>query len=259
MEGGFASIEDMAAHYVEALRAEFPGPYILGGHSTGGVIAFAMARLLGSDVQALVMIDADFSEVPIGGQFGSLLFGALASGLMYDHCAQKAAAHRVAAKNAQAEPDGHPLMHSIKAKAWRVLSWVMPQGGSEGPVTKGFAEIADQSSVKMMALVKQHQELVYRYRVFGELTGADADKLPEDKLIDTPIVSLRARELQSRQANVNFRVGPQYGADDKHSWMQICRHGVTGWVNASHFTVLRYPAVRETAEHIVGGLKRFGV
>jgi amino acid adenylation domain-containing protein len=55
-------IEDMAAHYVDAIRSVQPdGPYLLGGWSMGGVIAFEMARRLhadGADVAMLTLLDA---------------------------------------------------------------------------------------------------------------------------------------------------------------------------------------------------------
>ncbi len=45
-----ASIEEMAAHYVELLLEIQPrGPYYLGGHSLGGLVAFAMAQCLIAD------------------------------------------------------------------------------------------------------------------------------------------------------------------------------------------------------------------
>jgi amino acid adenylation domain-containing protein len=45
--GGFAGIEAMAAHYLESVRsAQAQGPYLLGGWSMGGVVAFEMARQL---------------------------------------------------------------------------------------------------------------------------------------------------------------------------------------------------------------------
>src|SRR2546423_13883615 len=43
----FARIEEMAAYYIETIRAVQPaGPYLLGGWSFGGVVAFEMARQL---------------------------------------------------------------------------------------------------------------------------------------------------------------------------------------------------------------------
>lgn len=57
----FPSVEEMAAHYVEALLAHQPeGPYQLGGYSMGGAVAFEMARQLtarGHEVAFVGIID----------------------------------------------------------------------------------------------------------------------------------------------------------------------------------------------------------
>jgi thioesterase domain-containing protein/acyl carrier protein len=56
-----ATVDEMATRYLDALRAAFPaGPYVLGGWSAGGVIAFEMARRLrdaGEDVSLVVLLD----------------------------------------------------------------------------------------------------------------------------------------------------------------------------------------------------------
>jgi amino acid adenylation domain-containing protein len=56
------SVEEMAAAYVEAVRGVQPrGPYLLGGWSLGGVIAFEMARQFqahGETVDQLVLLDS---------------------------------------------------------------------------------------------------------------------------------------------------------------------------------------------------------
>jgi acyl transferase domain-containing protein/acyl carrier protein/thioesterase domain-containing protein/NAD(P)-dependent dehydrogenase (short-subunit alcohol dehydrogenase family)/SAM-dependent methyltransferase len=58
----FATLEAMAASYLVQVRSVQPhGPYILGGYSFGGSVAFEMARQLvqaGAAVQALVLLDA---------------------------------------------------------------------------------------------------------------------------------------------------------------------------------------------------------
>jgi acetoacetyl-CoA synthetase len=55
------SIPAMAAYYLEAIRAVQPnGPYRLGGYSSGGLIAFEMARMLerdGERVPSLILLD----------------------------------------------------------------------------------------------------------------------------------------------------------------------------------------------------------
>jgi amino acid adenylation domain-containing protein len=59
--GVAATVEEMAAAYLEALRAVQPhGPFQLGGWSMGGVVAFEMARQLardGDDADLLVLVD----------------------------------------------------------------------------------------------------------------------------------------------------------------------------------------------------------
>ena len=42
-----STIEEMASHYIECIKTiQDTGPYILGGHSLGGKVAFEMARQL---------------------------------------------------------------------------------------------------------------------------------------------------------------------------------------------------------------------
>jgi len=64
LDGGprHTRVEEMAAHYVEELRAvQREGPYLLGGWSFGGVIAFEMAQQLqtqGQQLSQLVLFDS---------------------------------------------------------------------------------------------------------------------------------------------------------------------------------------------------------
>jgi len=68
-------IEDLASHYVRALR-EFQreGPYHIGGWSFGGFVAFEMARQLsaaGDQVGMLVMLDTPAPD-PVVGELGNI-------------------------------------------------------------------------------------------------------------------------------------------------------------------------------------------
>lgn len=67
-------VEDMAAAYLDALDAGgHRPPYILGGWSMGGVVAYEMARLLRSRTRAIVpllMIDSYAPGHPIGDDLG---------------------------------------------------------------------------------------------------------------------------------------------------------------------------------------------
>ncbi|GLZ36146.1 hypothetical protein Lesp02_83330 [Lentzea sp. NBRC 105346] len=63
------TVEALAARYVQEIRVIQPyGPYLLGGHSFGGVVAYEMGRqlrLAGEEVTRIVLLD---SYVPIAGQ-----------------------------------------------------------------------------------------------------------------------------------------------------------------------------------------------
>jgi thioesterase domain-containing protein len=70
LQGGaapFTDVHAMAAHYLEQIRAVQPqGPYLLGGWSMGGTVAFEIARQLaaqGEATQQLVLIDTETSTV----------------------------------------------------------------------------------------------------------------------------------------------------------------------------------------------------
>jgi thioesterase domain-containing protein len=62
-----ATIEEMADGYLDEIKRTQPhGPYLLGGWSFGGIVAFEMARRLtarGDDVKALAIIDSTLSHV----------------------------------------------------------------------------------------------------------------------------------------------------------------------------------------------------
>ena len=61
-------MEDIAAHYISAIRAQNPdGPYALAGYSFGGIIAYEMARqleTLGKEVRMLGMFDTYAYRTP---------------------------------------------------------------------------------------------------------------------------------------------------------------------------------------------------
>ena len=56
-EEPFTSVEAAASHYVAAMRAIQPeGPYLIGGWSIGGLIAFEMARLIQAQQQQIALL-----------------------------------------------------------------------------------------------------------------------------------------------------------------------------------------------------------
>ncbi|MBM3289540.1 MAG: hypothetical protein FJY92_05265, partial [Candidatus Hydrogenedentes bacterium] len=63
----FSTIEESAAYYAEALKRVQPqGPYLLGGHSSGGQVSLEIARILraeGHEVRLVALIDS-FAPLP---------------------------------------------------------------------------------------------------------------------------------------------------------------------------------------------------
>lgn len=76
----FRRIEDMAASYVDELRAvQREGPWLLGGYSFGGIVAYEMARQLeaaGGEVGLVTLLDTvgpDWRERPAAGGLRHLI------------------------------------------------------------------------------------------------------------------------------------------------------------------------------------------
>jgi len=69
IEDAWATVEEMALHYLAALQTVQPqGPYLLGGWSSGGVIAFEMAQQLqrqGEEVGLLAILDSWMSDAQV--------------------------------------------------------------------------------------------------------------------------------------------------------------------------------------------------
>lgn len=67
----FGSLEAMAAAYLRGVREVQPqGPYLLGGYSMGGVVAFEMARQLqdaGESTALLALMDSYVPHADVGG------------------------------------------------------------------------------------------------------------------------------------------------------------------------------------------------
>ncbi|HEX7175267.1 MAG TPA: amino acid adenylation domain-containing protein [Pyrinomonadaceae bacterium] len=62
-----SDIEEMARHYIDALRTVQPeGPYYLGGHSFGGVVAYEMAQQLGRVGQEIALLAILDTMAPSG-------------------------------------------------------------------------------------------------------------------------------------------------------------------------------------------------
>lgn len=78
------SIEEIAAHYIDAIMRQNPdGPYALGGYSFGGIIAYEMSKQLlnrGKEVKLLALFDthadqSDYYDPWLSKRWNNMVFG----------------------------------------------------------------------------------------------------------------------------------------------------------------------------------------
>ena len=63
----YTHVQDMARHYIEGIRSIQPeGPYWLGGHCFGGIVAFEIAQQLAREGQAIALLAV--LDIPAPGQ-----------------------------------------------------------------------------------------------------------------------------------------------------------------------------------------------
>jgi thioesterase domain-containing protein len=236
-------IESLAADYIEAIRSvQRDGPYLLGGWSLGGLIAFEMARQLrqqGHQVALLVMVDAYLPS--------------LISRL-----------HRRFVKERQREKILILIQHlgipfdRLKGSwsdlidlEWdEQLSHVLDEGKKAGRLAPNM----DLSDMRLLFdLLETHADLIWTYkpqafegrvtliRAMSSLSMGDA---PTKNLISRFILrplgisSLVRRTVRSLQRRTKV-------------WKRLATGGLTVHdVPGNHFTMIQEPQVRLLAERI---------
>ncbi len=165
----YSSIEEMAAHYVEAIRSVQPtGPYLIGGWSFGGSVAFEMARLLeksGEAVPVVLMVDAPSPWV-----------------------------------DSFAEDDVEFLLERLRPAAGLALEAIDQYSSKEAKLAYLINEqrlaglfapdIDDAYARHRLALHKHHNEIICRYRPTGSIAG----KLVFYKPMETIPFDVRMKE-----------------------------------------------------------------
>jgi amino acid adenylation domain-containing protein len=123
------SLEEMAADYLRSVRETCPeGPYVLGGWSMGGVVAFEMARqleILGEPVERVILIDS-FAPGAAGRE------DEIAEGTLVASFAQDLG--RLLGMGGVALPSG------LEDGPLEALSWLAAQAEERGLLPRGLAE-----------------------------------------------------------------------------------------------------------------------
>jgi amino acid adenylation domain-containing protein len=175
-QGHDTRIEEMAARYIDALRAIQPqGPYQLGGWSLGGVIAFEMARQLqaqGEETALLALIDswlgADVEPLREDDELQLL------SGFAYD-----------LGLPITLLPENDPLLQAAPEELFRLL---YEQARADGIVPP---DMALPQVMQLFELYKTNRLALQRYipaRYHGYVTLFQASERPHDE-IEAQVIS----------------------------------------------------------------------
>jgi thioesterase domain-containing protein len=230
-----SSIEEMAAAYIDAIRTVQPyGPYLLGGHSLGGFVAFEMARQLlaaKSSVALLAILDS-----------GAPLFKSESPGELVSNETALAARFVLMFSKAIARFTDVPMPVWSEAlseipeaerlellRAWLVKLNALPRGA-------GLAQVVGRLRV-LQANIRAHR------RYTAE---------PQDVC---EIVLFRSRDLHPDEM-ANDRTGIAH--DPTYRWSRFTSSPiVTHVVPGDHITMLRPPnvaalaaALSQTIEHV---------
>jgi amino acid adenylation domain-containing protein len=209
-------VEALARRYVAAVRAVRPeGPYVLGGWSMGGVVAFEMARELerqGQRVELLVLLDsfAPVEGAPRPEPEGALLLAGLAMDLARTAGAEPTLRPERLMGLSEAEQLAHVTRHAREA------GWLPP-------------EVRDSDLRAWRDVMRANLRAQSTYRP-GPYGG--------------PVLLLRARDAKREHA-----------VDPTHGWSRWVEHGLTVEdVPGDHYGVLRAPHVAALAARILAHL-----
>jgi amino acid adenylation domain-containing protein len=235
---GQLGIEDLAASYVtEVLQAQPEGPYSLGGHSFGGVVAYEMARQLqrqGRTVALLALLDAapagaEERDAPLddGALMGNF---ALQLGLPLEEVLRPPAEFEAMTADEQ-------LAEVLRRAQLRGLA---PEQMRHDEARHRLARLAGHIEARKRYVPLPYAGRVTLFRARQQLLAAGPDRNP--RLADA------------------VRQGLPRVADLEMGWGELAAQGVeVHELPGHHFSMLRPPNVSILAETLRGCLSRVAV
>lgn len=220
---GGPSLEVLAARYVETLRRARPaGPYLLGGWSMGGLVAFEMARQLDARGEAVALVALLDSKIPTreerrvaDDETALLMSFARDLGLSGDAALRAERLRGLAADLFASRPDAQ--LARLVELARR--AGVLPPGAELAQVL-GLLEVFKTNVRAMCAYVP---------RAYGG-----------------PVKLFKAREQLTRD-----------NSDETLGWGEAAAGGLEILaVPGDHYTIMREPDVRALAERLADCLRR---
>ena len=217
--------EDMAAHYIEALQTVQPqGPYQLGGHSFGGLVAFEMAQQLqkqGHEVRLVAILDthAQFPRQPSSGEWDDATWMLSLAGMI----------EKLWGKNLDVSYEDIESMTPDEQLNYfkerlEMVNLLPPESGIRQ--VEGLVEV-----IKANSLIYYEPKEIY----------------------PTRISLFRTSESQSDPTIIDN--SSEIGSDETWGWNQFSSEPVeTHFVPGNHWTMLANPHVRILAERLLVSL-----
>jgi thioesterase domain-containing protein len=221
-----ARIDEMARHYIEAIRIVQPeGPYLLGGWSVGGVVAFEMAWQLQAQAQEFALLALFDSQIPASRNapvedVTRLISFAADLGLDVDD------ADTPWRTLNRMEPDEQLALVLDEAKKSQLLP----------------ADFAPEDFLRLFNVFKANLSALYDYA--PQPYAGKVTLLSANERMEKPRLAERARDVLPRlnffRADNLARAAPGY----VRSWERMAAEGVE-WhsIPGNHYTIVREPHV----------------
>ncbi|HEY9671674.1 MAG TPA: amino acid adenylation domain-containing protein [Waterburya sp.] len=229
-------IEDMAAHYIEALRSVQPsGPYFLGGWSFGGLVAFEMAQQLHSSGHQVALLAILDTLAPVSGNLPSVgdglkfLFTTASRyiwSFFFDYF------HLITTSNPYQGNKFNPIFPNIN----KLVQWVRNHESWQSIL--GEAVIANFLPQESRQRILSELNILPMSRVYQANSQATLNYTPQ--VYPNPITVLRTSTHSSTAQQ-----------DPTLGWSKLAGGGVdVQWVPGNHLTMLKKPYVQTLAEQL---------
>ena len=225
-------LEDMAAHYVRAVRQRQPnGPYFLGGMCAGGVIAYEMARQLegsGEDVALVALLDAVLPKTPKHqGRIAKQRIGRLTQ-LFKDG-------------NAASNPIG--LASAAFRKVWNAAAWETVQRLRRSTVQLRF---------RLLKFLLSYN-LAWP-RPFPALTVRQIYDAAESSYVPKPLASRGVVLLRANAGEGGDTPFREIYSDESLGWRRVASQLSIEDVDGGHFSMLQEPYAKTLATKLTAYL-----
>ena len=229
-------IEDMAVHYIEALRSVQPsGPYFLGGWSFGGLVAFEMAQQLHSSGHQVALLAILDTLAPVSGNLPSVGDGLkflLTTASRYIWSFFFDYFRLITAPNQDQGNKFNPIFPNIN----KLVQWLINRESWQSIL--GEAVIANFLPQESRQRILSELNILLMFRVYQANSQATLNYTPQ-------VYPNRITVLRTSTSSTTAQPDPTLG------WSKLAGGGVdVHCVPGNHLTMLQKPHVQALAEQL---------